>query len=78
MHGAEVRERIDQRARVLAVLLFRHRYHSLGERQRVGVTPGVEGFPELLVGFGTFGIGNGRRRARGPGGEAACHTGCHR
>ena len=42
VHGAEIGERIDERAVAVAVLLFRERHHLLGDRQRFGVAPRVE------------------------------------
>ncbi len=78
MNRAQVRERIDQRPGVFAVLLFGERDHFLRERQRFGVFLRVEGRAELLVRIDALGIGHGPGRARCPGGQAACDTGCNR
>ncbi len=76
--STQVRQRVDQRTGVFAVLFFREGNHLLGERQRIRVPLGVECLAELLIRADTLGIGHGRRRARCPGGHATCDTGCNR
>ncbi len=78
VNRAAVREWIDQRAVVLAVLLFGEGHDTIRQGQRVGITLGIEGFAELLVRADTLGICDGRYRARRPGDHQACNTGRRR
>jgi len=70
VHGAEVGERVRQRAIVRAVLRLGHLDDLLGDRQRFRVLPRVEQVAEFLVGLLPVGIRDiGRRLGAHPGSE---------